>query len=72
VEPLLLAILWLVLTAAAGVVIRHAVHRRDHRAHRARATRLPRCPTCGYAVHRLIHPRCPECGANLLLTGIER
>jgi hypothetical protein len=66
----LLALGWLVITAAFGVLVESLLRRRDRAARRPPNHIVPKCGSCGYIVAGLPGHRCPECGANLRHVGI--
>jgi hypothetical protein len=66
-----IAMVWLVITAAAGVVVDIVLRRRDRAARRGGHYLFPLCANCGYNVHALPGSRCPECGSQLRAVWLE-
>lgn len=66
---IILLLIWLVVPAVAGVVIR-AVLQRRYRDFFGQGSQ-PRCARCGYPIRGLPHRICPECGGDLRRVGVE-
>jgi rRNA maturation endonuclease Nob1 len=66
----LLLILWMVITAVVGVVVKAILRGAEADGVRALAPE-PRCGACGYIVKGLPGRVCPECGSDLRVVGVE-